>query len=304
MSVNLEYYRAFYYVATLGSMSKAAEHMCLTPPTVTKTIQTLEQQLGCQLFTRYAKGVRLTSAGETLFLRVKPGINLLEAGEREVNMLNSLEGGTVKIAMSEAAAHYFTMPAVLVTFCTKYPKVHLVIKHLPSSKAQEAVLAGDIDFAILGIRADQDLRDFDIHKIYRSDNVPVVGKAYKFLAKQPVGIDKLVNYPLVFTSTGYSIREYYEDLYKKYGYEFRPNIETPTLDLQLQAVRLGLGYSFFPYPHVKEAVEQGDLFVLKMEAEKMYERTVSLLTAKDVPMSRAAQALIDVLLEASSQYCV
>src|SRR5690554_650256 len=125
MTVNLEYYRTFYKVATLGSMGRAAEEMHLTPPTITKTIQALEQQLNCQLFTRSVKGAHLTAAGEALFTRVEPGLLLLDSGEREINLINSLEGGTVRIGMSEAAACYFTMPAVFGTFCNRYPKVKL-----------------------------------------------------------------------------------------------------------------------------------------------------------------------------------
>lgn len=138
MSVNLEYYRTFYNVVNHGSMRKAAEAMHLTPPTVTKTIQMLEQQLDCQLFTRTTKGITLTAAGETLYAHVQPGLNLLNAGEHEINMLNSLESGTVRFAMGEATAHYFTLPAVFGTFCARYPKIKLSIKHLPapSPKAQ------------------------------------------------------------------------------------------------------------------------------------------------------------------------
>lgn len=302
MSVNLEYYRTFYNVATLGSMGKAAELMCLTPPTVTKTIQALEQQLGCQLFTRSARGVRLTAAGEALYLRVKPGLKLLDAGEHEVNMLNSLEGGTVRLAAGVAAIHHFTMPAVLETFCTRYPKVRLVIKHLSSSAAQEAILSGDIDFAILNFPPDYASRDFSIHPLYRADNVAVVGKKYAFLADEPISLDTLSQFPLIFPESGYTIRESYEQLYRKLGQEFRPNIETPTLDTQLRAVSLGLGYSFMPYPHVREGIENGELFLLDIEGVPALERTACLLTPKDAPMSRAADALVEIILSAADEF--
>lgn len=302
MAVNLEYYRAFYQVASLGSMGKAAEAMCLTPPTVTKTIQALEQQLDCLLFTRSAKGVRLTAAGEALYAHVKPGLSLLDAGETEVNMLNSLEGGKVRLGMSEAAAHYFTMPAVFETFCTRYPKVKLEIKHLPTSNAQDAILSGNIDFAILGLENTESTKDFDIYQIYRSDNIPVVGRKYAGLAKEPITLEQLASLPLIFVQSGYSIREYYERLYKKNGLEFKPNIETPTLDIQLKAVHLGLGYSFVPYPHIKESLANGSLFRLDIAGETVLERYVCLLTARERPMSRAAQALVDILMAAADEY--
>ena len=302
MAVNLEYYRTFYQVASLGSMGKAAEAMCLTPPTVTKTIQALEQQLGCALFTRSPKGVRLTAAGEALYAHVKPGLSLLDAGEEEVNMLNSLDGGKVRMGMSEAAAHYFTMPAVFGSFCSRYPKVQLEIKHLPGSDARDSLLSGDIDFAILGLRDTESTKDLDIHRIYRSDNIPIVGPQYARLAERPIMLEELATLPLIFVQSGYNIREYYEELYKKHGLEFRPNIEAPTLDIQLQAVRLGLGYSFVPYPRVLDDLEAGRLYMLELAEDKMLERYVCLLTAKDRPMSRAAQALIEVLMAAADEY--
>ena len=302
MAVNLEYYRTFYCVATCGSMGKAAEMMCLTPPTITKTIQALEQQLDCQLFIRTSKGIHLTAAGEALLAHVKPGLSLLNAGEHEISLLNSLEGGTVRLGMSEAAAHYFTMPAVFGKFCSQYPKIRLLIKHFPAKEAQDALLAGDLDFAILGLQEDDTLADFDVHKIYRSDNVPVVGDKYRFLADAPVSLETLAEYPLIFTHSGFSIREYYETLYKRHGLEFQPNIETPTLDIQIKAVQLGLGYSFVPYPHIKDALARQELFLLDIIGEHVLERSVSLLTAKDIPLSRAAQALVDILLAAADEY--
>lgn len=302
MAVNLEYYRTFYHVATEGSMGKAAERMCLTPPTVTKTVQALEQQLGCRLFTRSAKGVRLTAEGEALYSHVKPGLNILDSGETEVSMLNSLEGGKVRIGMSEAAAHYFTMPAVFGTFCTRYPKVQLVIRHLPTSSAREAILSGDIDFAILGLQQPEINGDFELHRIYRSDNVAVVGEKYAHLAQKPLTLEELSRLPLIFVQSGYSIREYYERLYRKHGLDFKPNIETPTLDIQLKAVRLGLGYSFVPYPHIKESLLSGSLYMLDIDGEQALVRHVCLLTARERPMSRAAQALVDVLISAADDY--
>lgn len=302
MAVNLEYYRTFYQVAVLGSMGKAAEALCLTTPTVTKTIQALEQQLGCTLFIRTARGTRLTAAGETLLAHVKPGLNILDAGEQEVNMLNSIEGGLVRLAMSEAAAHRLTMSAILEDFCGRYPRVRLVIKHLPVAAARAAVMSGDIDLAMLSLAPDEVPAGFDVRALYSSANITVVGRKYASLAACPLTLRQLQELPLVFTHEGYSIREYYEKLYRKRGFEFRPNIETPTLELQLLAVKMGLGYSFVPLLHAKSAVESGELFVLNVEDAPIFQRPVCLLTASGVPVSRAARELIDTLLSKSDEF--
>ena len=66
-SFNLEYYRAFYTVAQTGNVTKAAELLCLSQPAVTRSIHRLEESLGCKLFTRVSRGVRLTVEGTALF---------------------------------------------------------------------------------------------------------------------------------------------------------------------------------------------------------------------------------------------
>lgn len=296
MSVNLEYYKAFYHVATLGSMGKAAEVMCLTPPTVTKTIQTLEQQLNCQLFVRSVKGVRLTSAGETLLERVRPGLKLLLAGEQEINMLNSLEGGTIRIAMSEAVVYTFTSSPIFSIFCNRYPKVKLHIKHLSYKETHDAILNGDIDFGILGVFPNES-SNLKIYKLYNSPNLAVVGKKYANLVKEPISLPAITELPLIFARQGYSIRQHYEQLYAKYNLKFDPVIEAPHLNMQLQMVKLGLGYSFLPLPYIVNDIAQEELFPINFIGERPFEKPVCLLTSEGIPLSRAAQAMIDLLLD-------
>ncbi len=69
MSSNLEYYKVFYYVAQLKSITLAAEKLCISQPAVSQAVRQLEKALDSQLFLRTSKGVRLTREGE-FFLRI------------------------------------------------------------------------------------------------------------------------------------------------------------------------------------------------------------------------------------------
>ncbi|MCD8099501.1 MAG: LysR family transcriptional regulator [Oscillospiraceae bacterium] len=296
MSVNLEYYRTFYYAATLGSLGRAAEELCLTPPTVTKAIQALESQIGYQLFLRTPKGVRLTSAGEVLFSRVKPGLNLLLAGEEELKMMHSLEGGVIRIAVSEAVAYTFSMPQILGRFCEKYPKVRITMNHYSAAVAKEAINNSEIDFAIMSIPEGSRLDDFNLQQIYTSDNVPVVGRKYAKFASSEVTLRELNELPLIFVNVGYGVRRHYEHLYERAGLEFKPAIEVPSLDLQMKLVRYGRGYSFVPLPFLNNYEAAEDVLLLHLAEEVVYKRPVYLITHKALPLSRAAQVMIDLIL--------
>lgn len=300
MAVNLEYYRAFYSVASLGSMGKAAEVMQLTPPTITKTIQALERQLNCTLFTRTSKGVRLTSAGELLYARVKPGLFLLDSGEQEVNQFNALEGGSVRVGVSESAVFNPIVSDAIGTFCSKYPKVKLAIKYQSGEEVNAAIQSGDIDFAIFSISGESDLDGLSVCEIAVSDNVPVVGRKYVEYTGKNVSLKELAELPLVFVESGFSIQTHYTELYKTHGLKFVPTIEMPTLDMQVRAVKLGLGYSFVPRELIRHHLEEKSILVVNLEEERVFRRTVCLLTGREIPLSRAAQVLVDILLETAT----
>ena len=58
-SINTEYYKVFYYVGRLGSITAAAEALCISQPAVSQAVKQLEKALNSQLFIRTQKGVRL-----------------------------------------------------------------------------------------------------------------------------------------------------------------------------------------------------------------------------------------------------
>ena len=66
MNQNLSSYWIFYTVANAGNISKAAKELYISQPAISKSIQKLEENLGCKLFSRSSRGVVLTD-GFSLF---------------------------------------------------------------------------------------------------------------------------------------------------------------------------------------------------------------------------------------------
>ena len=73
MNTNLEYYKFFYYVGKLHSITLAAEELNVSQPAVSQAIRNLERELGTTLFMRTSRGVRLTAEGQTLYGYVQRG---------------------------------------------------------------------------------------------------------------------------------------------------------------------------------------------------------------------------------------
>ena len=83
MSVNLEWSRAFYQVALLGSVTRAAEALFITQPAVSQCIRQLEHELGVSLFVRTPRGMRLTAEGQELYRFVSRGVESIGRGKSE-----------------------------------------------------------------------------------------------------------------------------------------------------------------------------------------------------------------------------
>ena len=107
MFVNYDYYRIFYYVAKYGNLSQAARVLLSNQPNLTRTVKNLENELGCTLFFRTNRGMRLTPEGEKLFQHVKVALEHLEAGEAEITETKNLQSGTVFFAVSDVSLLLF-----------------------------------------------------------------------------------------------------------------------------------------------------------------------------------------------------
>ena len=95
MYISYDYYRIFYYVARYGSISKAASVLMNNQPNLTRTIKNLEGELGCPLFSRTNRGVKLTPEGKRLYEHIKIAFEQIEAGEAEIVDSKSLQNGSV-----------------------------------------------------------------------------------------------------------------------------------------------------------------------------------------------------------------
>lgn len=146
MYISYDYYRVFYYVAKYGNVSQAAKLLLNNQPNLTRTIRNLESELGCPLFSRTNRGMKLTPEGERLYAHVRIAFEHIEAGEAELTEARNLQTGTVYIAASEVALRCLLLP-VLKQYRLLYPGVHIRISNHSTPQAIAALKDGAADIA-------------------------------------------------------------------------------------------------------------------------------------------------------------
>ena len=94
--------RYFLAVAREENMSRAAEQLHVTQPTLSKALKSLEDELGKKLFTRHSFSIALTEEGELLRSRAEDLISMADKIEQEFSSLDDITGGDIYFGLAES----------------------------------------------------------------------------------------------------------------------------------------------------------------------------------------------------------
>ncbi|MGB7381482.1 MAG: LysR family transcriptional regulator, partial [Rivularia sp. (in: cyanobacteria)] len=144
--MRLEQLQAFLAIAESGSFQKAAYKCSVTQSTISRQIQSLEADLGFELFHRSQS--KLTLAGETLLPRARKICVEWQTVKQEIKDLIAGKQPELCIAcIPSVCAYYF--PPLLQLFCKQYPDVQLRVTSLGSDRALKVLKDGLVDLAIV-----------------------------------------------------------------------------------------------------------------------------------------------------------
>lgn len=189
--LSLKQIRYFHAVASTGSFTAAAKVLDLTQPALGFQIRGLEAELGVELLTRSAKGVRLTNAGSTLFKHTESIIRALEAAEYSVRERPSVAPEEFVLGVTPTLGQ-----ALLETFTgsefSKAIPFRLTLVEALSDELYQMLERGDLHGAFC--YDPEPVRDCEIHPMYEEDLV-VVGRP-DTVCQSSISLQDLTIYPL------------------------------------------------------------------------------------------------------------
>ena len=141
----LEYFLA---VAKTGNITKAAEQLHITQPTISRQLTELEAMLDVTLFIRGKRQITLTESGVLFQQRATEILALMEKTQRDLANQSNLVGGTVALGCVETSASQM-LPETLSAFSQQHPGVHYELYSADGDDIREKLDRGDLDFGIL-----------------------------------------------------------------------------------------------------------------------------------------------------------
>ena len=149
MAITITQLTAFLAVVRGGSVTVAADELVVTQPSVSSALAALSRELGCELFERAGRGIRLTDAGRAFAPYAEDVLGLLESGRAAAREAAAIAARRLEIAAVTTAAESF-VPGLMRAFADQHPDTELALVVGNRQDVLERVLSHSADVAIAG----------------------------------------------------------------------------------------------------------------------------------------------------------
>ena len=249
---------AFLEVARRQNLSRAAEALFVSQPTLTARLQSLESSLGERLFVRTRRGMRLTEAGETFLPFAEHAVAALADGRERLDELRRGVAGRLVLGAPPTVSTY-TLPDLLARFSAAYPKVRLAVKTGTSEEILEMVLHDQVQLGIIRSLAHQEIESVPL---YTDALVLIAGPGHRLAGNRSGGQARLADLAgevLVLFGRSSSYLEFTTATFRQAGVLTGSVLELDNIEAAKKMVERGLGVSFVPASTVAAELAAGTL---------------------------------------------
>ncbi len=237
----------FLQVAKDGSYTKAAASLYLVQPTLSKTIQNLEDELGVRLFQKNGQRIELTDHGERLLNIATPIVNQFQnipAWLRE----NQEEEGEISIRTTPMLAELY-LSSYIPDFYARYPNIKLKIMESNTYAIRDAVMRSDceIGFCML-CREVQACGSLHIHPLFDKDVVVAIHKDNPLCRLESVSMGDLRNERFNLYSEGHAMQSEIYQRCSSAGFHPDINMSSSSAIFLLKLSESGNGITILPRP--------------------------------------------------------
>lgn len=291
MNQNLSSYRIFYTVANAGNISKAAKELYISQPAISKSIQKLEESLGCKLFSRSSRGVVLTEEGNLLYGHVRDAFETLTLGEDKLKRSIELGVGHLRIGVSTTLCKYMLLP-YLKEFIKRNPHISISINCQSTNETLKLLDDNKIDIGLIGKPDNPKTIQF-----YYLDNIKDIFVAtsdyLSHLSQRGIKEDEILqNSTLMLLDKNNMTRQYIDDYLQENQITVADSIDISNMDLLIDFAKIGVGVACVIKSFVKKELEDGTLTEIPLGIP-IHEREVGFAYKSNLKPSKSLQTFID-----------
>jgi DNA-binding transcriptional LysR family regulator len=237
----LKQLRAFCHAAQAGSISKAAERLFLSQPSVSLQIQALERELGAVLFERRGPGIRLTPEGERLRELAQPLVQGIDSLHDAFKTLEGrLEKGELNIAAGESTILYI-LPDAMKRFTATHPGIRVKLHNVTGRDGMAMLHAEEAEFAVGSML--EVPQDIEYRPIVTFHPVLITPLDHPLADFEDVTLRDISPHGLILPPRHLSTWRLVKHAFEQHNVEYTVTLEAGGWEVIKKYVELGLGIS-------------------------------------------------------------
>ncbi len=237
----LKQLRAFCMAAKTGSISKAAEALFQSQPTVTLQIQALEREMKITVFERRGPNISLTPEGIVLLQVAQPLVDGIEGLEESFHAhFGRLDHGVLNIAAGESTTLYI-LPEFIKRFRESYPGIQVKLHNVTGRDGMAMLRADEADLAIGSML---DVPDDVIYNPSLLYSATLITSSDHPLTKiKKITLKDISQYGLILPPRHLATWRMLEMVFSQHGLKFNVSLEAGGWEIIKKYVELEMGVS-------------------------------------------------------------
>jgi DNA-binding transcriptional LysR family regulator len=291
--IQLVQVEGFLEVARRGSVSRAAEALFITQPTLTARLQALERELGTSLFLRTSHGMRLTDAGRAWIPFAERALRALVDGRDALEQVMTASAGHLMLAAAPAVSTY-VLPELLERFVQTHPRVEVSVRTGHSEDVVELVLRDEVQ---LGLGRKIRHPEIELRPFHNEDLVLVCAPEHPFTQLTSVTMAQVAAEKLIMFDRTSSYYEITQGAFLSAGVSLRGLMELDSIEAAKKMVERDLGVALLPGTAVAREIAGGTLRAVRMKDAPPMQNTIVAYRRRDAGKPEGIVAAFLELLE-------
>ena len=283
--------RAFVSVVKLGTLTRAAEALYLSQPTISLQLQALERELGVSLMDRRRRRINLTDAGEALYELARPLIEGWETLDRDFQArVKGLKGGKLTIAAGTSTIQYL-LPDLVRRYRERFPAVQLQLANVTGKDGLALLRADEADFAV-GSMLDVP-NDIAWAPVHHYDPMLIMPLDHPLASQEKITLEDISPYGLILPPQRLSTYRLVDLVFQQSLVPYHVAIEVGGWDVIKEYVAMGMGISIVTGICITPA--DSERLAVRNMKQFFPPRSYGVVMRKGKFLSPEAQAFIDLI---------
>ncbi|MDD5348575.1 MAG: LysR family transcriptional regulator [Chthoniobacteraceae bacterium] len=269
-SIDSQYLRIYVTLARTLNMALAAKELHMTASGVSHCLKSLEEDLGCSLFSRSSRKFEITDIGRELLSDSEQILNKMQEIRGKIGSWNDWRQGQLLIGAEQSSFQALIAPT-LREFRESFPEYTIKIDSCCSAQAIERVREGKLDLAVV-IAPASSPPDIIFELIGEDELQFVVNALHPWAIKRKVVREEISNRHMILPRHGDYTRTLIEGYFRREKIRIQTCIELADEQAVKEFVRLDLGIAILPRWMLADELNDGSLVALPLGRRRLKRR--------------------------------